>query len=150
MVSQKQVASDVRIAGIGYQGRSLDEVVQALRAAGIAVLIDVRELPWSRRADFSRKALSARLEREGIRYVHVRAAGNPREIRKSGAPIGEILARYREHVARNPRVLDEVLAAAGGARAALLCYEADVAACHRSVLLEALGARDPELSVDAL
>jgi uncharacterized protein (DUF488 family) len=140
----------VRIAGIGYQGRSQDDVVAALRAAGIATLIDVRELPWSRRAEFSKKALAARLAREGIRYVHVRAAGNPRAIRKSGAPADEILARYREHVARSPGVLDEIAAVAGGAPAALLCYEADAAACHRSVLLAALAARNPELTVHAL
>jgi uncharacterized protein (DUF488 family) len=140
----------VRIAGIGYQGCSQDDVVAALRAAGIATLIDVRELPWSRRAEFSKKALAARLAREGIRYVHVLAAGNPRAIRKSGAPADEILARYREHVARSPGVLDEIAAVAGGAPAALLCYEADGATCHRSVLLAALAARNPELTVDAL
>ena len=113
-------------------------------------MIDVRELPWSRRAEFSKKALAERLAREGIRYVHVRAAGNPRANRKSGASSEEILARYREHLARTPGVLDEILAAAGGRPAALLCYEADAAACHRSVLLEELAALRPELILDAL
>ena len=140
----------MRIAGIGYQRRSLDEVVGALHASGIEVLIDVREVPWSRRAEFAKKPLAERLARESIRYVHLPSAGNPRAIRRSGAPSAEVLARYREHVARHPSVLDQILAAAGGAPAALLCYERDVAACHRSVLLEALAARDPELRVDAL
>jgi uncharacterized protein (DUF488 family) len=140
----------VRIAGIGYQGRSQDDLVAALRAAGIEVLVDVRELPWSRKPGLSKRALAERLPREGIRYVHVPAAGNPRAIRKSGGPSAAILARYREHVAQHPYVLDEILAAAAGAPAALLCYEADAAACHRSVLLEALAARFPELRVDAL
>jgi uncharacterized protein (DUF488 family) len=140
----------VRIAGIGYQGRSLDAVVGALVAAGVETLIDVRELPWSRRAEFSKQALAKRLESQGIRYVHLPSAGNPRAIRKSGAGTAEILARYRAHVAEHPAVLDDLLAAAGGAPAALLCYEAEAAACHRSVLLEALAARHPELRVDAL
>jgi uncharacterized protein (DUF488 family) len=140
----------LRIAGIGYQGRSLEDVVGALAGAGIAVLIDVREMPWSRRREFSKRALAERLESHGIRYVHLPAAGNPRAIRKSGAPSEEILARYREHVAAHPEMLDEVLAAAAGAPAVLLCYEADVAACHRSVLLDALAARNPELRIDAL
>ena len=140
----------MRIAGIGYQGRSLEDVVGALLAGGIAVLIDVRELPWSRRPEFSRKSLAERLARAGIRYVHLPAAGNPRAIRRSGAASAEILARYRGHLARHPGVLDEVVAAAAGAPAALLCYEADVAACHRSVLLEALAAKHPELTIDAL
>ncbi len=140
----------MRIAGIGYQGQTIDEVVERLRRASIVTLIDVRELPWSRRADFARKALAERLAREGIRYVHLRAAGNPRENRKSGAPSAEILARYREHLARTPGVLEAILAAAGTTPAALLCYEAEATECHRSVLLEALAALRPELSVDAL
>ena len=140
----------MRIAGIGYQGRTLDEVVERLRRASITTLIDVRELPSSRRAGFSKKALAERLAQEGIRYVHLRAAGNPRENRKSGAPSEEILARYREHLARTPGVLEGILDAAGGEPAALLCYEAEVNECHRSVLLEALAARCPELIVDDL
>lgn len=140
----------MHIAHIGYQGRSPDELMDALRAAGVEVLIDVRELPWSRRADFSKKALAERLAREGIRYVHVRSAGNPRAIRKSGASSAEILARFRAHLADHPEVIEEIEAAAGGAPAALLCYEAEVAACHRSVLLDALAARHPELRIDAL
>ena len=138
------------IAGIGYQGRTIDELVERLRARSVATVIDVRELPWSRHAEFSKKALAERLAREGIRYVHVRAAGNPRENRKSGATSEEILARYREHLARTPGVLEEILAAASGEPAALLCYEADVAECHRSVLLERLAALRPELEIGAL
>jgi len=140
----------MRIAGIGYQRRTIDEVVERLRQASIVTLIDVRELPWSRRADFAKKPLAERLAREGIRYVHLREAGNPRENRKSGAPSAEILARYREHLARTPGVLEAILAAADSQPAALLCYEADAAQCHRSVLLEALAARRPELVVEAL
>jgi uncharacterized protein (DUF488 family) len=140
----------VRIAGIGYQGRTLDDVVETLRRASIAVVVDVRELPWSRRADFTKKRLEERLTRDGIRYVHLRAAGNPRENRKSGASSAEILVRYREHLARAPAVLEEILATAGGEPAALLCYEADPRQCHRSVLLEALARRCPGLAVDAL
>jgi uncharacterized protein (DUF488 family) len=116
----------------------------------VATVIDVRELPWSRRAEFSKKALADRLAREGIRYVHVRAARNPRANRKSGASSEEILARYREHLARTPGVLDEILAVAAGRPAALLCFEADVTQCHRSVLLEQLHALHPELEIDAL
>jgi len=140
----------VRIAGIGYQGRTIDELIERLRFASITAVIDVRELPWSRRTEFAKKKLAERLAHEGIRYVHVRAAGNPRENRKSGAASAEILARYREHLARTPSVLDEILAETRGECVALLCYEADVKDCHRSVLLEALAALRPGLVVDAL
>ena len=140
----------MRIAGIGYQGRTIDELVERLRSAAITTLIDVRELPWSRRAEFAQKKLAERLAREGLRYAHLKSAGNPRENRKSGAASEEILARYRTHLAHTPGVLGEILAAARGERPALLCYEADTKECHRSVLLEALAALHPELVVDAL
>jgi uncharacterized protein (DUF488 family) len=140
----------VRIAGIGYQGRTIDELIERLRSASIATLIDVRELPWSRRPEFAQKKLSERLAHEGLRYVHLRSAGNPRENRKSGASSGEVLARYREHLARTPGVLDEILAEARELPVALLCYEADMKECHRSVLLEALAGLCPELVVDVL
>jgi uncharacterized protein (DUF488 family) len=140
----------VRIAGIGYQGRTIDELIERLRSASITLVIDVRELPWSRRAEFAKKKLAERLGYEGLRYVHLRSAGNPRENRKSGAGSEEILARYREHLARTPFVLDEILAEARGEHVALLCYEADVKQCHRSVLLEALATLCPELAIDAL
>lgn len=140
----------MRIAGIGYQGRTIDQVIERLRSASITTVIDVRELPWSRRAEFAKKKLAERLEHEGLRYVHLRSAGNPRENRKSGAASEEILARYREHLARTPFVLDEILAEARGEPVALLCYEADVKECHRSVLLDALAVLHPALAVDAL
>jgi uncharacterized protein (DUF488 family) len=137
----------VRLAGIGYQGLGADELIERLRAAGIAVVLDVRELPWSRRAEFSKRALAEGLARAGIDYVHVRAAGNPRENRKSGGTSAEILARYRAHLAGTPGVLDALLDAAAGRPAALLCYEADAAACHRSVLLAALAEQHPQWTV---
>lgn len=138
------------IAGIGYQRSSIDELIERLRDASITTVIDVRELPWSRRAEFSKKRLEERLTREGLRYVHLRAAGNPRENRKSGASSAEILARYREHLARTSGVLEEILAAAGGEAAALLCYEADASECHRSILLEQLALFHPNLAIRAL
>jgi len=140
----------VLIAGIGYQGRTIDELVERLRGASITTVIDVRELPWSRRAEFSKKRLEERLTREGLRYIHLRAAGNPRENRKSGASSAEILARYREHLAQTPGVLDEILFVAGGEAAALLCYEADARECHRSILLEQLALFHPNLDIRAL
>ena len=110
----------------------------------------MRELPWSRRADFTRKRLEERLTRDGIRYVHLRAAGNPRENRKSGRSSAGILASYCEHLARTPGVLEAILAEARERPAALLCYEADPSECHRSVLLERLAALRPDLVIDGL
>jgi uncharacterized protein (DUF488 family) len=140
----------MKIAGIGYQGRELDALVAALQQAHIEGVVDVRETPWSRKPGFSKRALGDRLAEAGIHYVHLRAAGNPRENRRTARSSTECLARYRAHLAADPSVLDEILELARRERIALLCYEAAAEDCHRSILLEALCARAVDLEAVAL
>jgi hypothetical protein len=51
---------------IGYEGVELKDFITALKAAGATVLLDVRELPISRRRGFSKNALKAALAEAGI------------------------------------------------------------------------------------
>lgn len=138
------------IAGIGYQGRSPDDLVAALRAASIVTVIDVRELPWSRRPEFSKRRLELHLAAAGIRYVHLRAAGNPRQNRVTARSAEECMRRYREHLADAPEVLHEILGVAEREPVALLCYEAAWEDCHRSILMEQLASIRAGLEVLAL
>ena len=39
---------------IGYQGRTLDELVGLLRAERVVALVDVRDVPWSHVRGFSK------------------------------------------------------------------------------------------------
>lgn len=118
---------------IGYEGRALDEFLELLAAALVDRVIDVRELPLSRRRGFSKTPLSGALAREGMEYVHLREAGNP--FRRDKALTAEaLLATYRAHLTRTPAAVRAVTEAARGHRAALLCFEADASTCHRSVL----------------
>jgi uncharacterized protein (DUF488 family) len=43
---------------IGYERASSDALLAALKEAGVQVLMDVRDLPLSRRAGFSKSTLS--------------------------------------------------------------------------------------------
>lgn len=63
---------------IGYQGATVERLVETLAAADVSILIDTRETPMSRRPEFRRKALEASLLDAGIRYVSVPALGAPR------------------------------------------------------------------------
>lgn len=131
--------SSVVFFTIGYEGHALDDFIATLLEAGVQRIVDVRELPLSRKRGFSKRALAEALAEHGIEYVHVRAAGNPfRDLRHD---IDRCLAAYREHLRANPAVLDEVMAALEGTRAALLCVEHDYAMCHRSVLAARLARR---------
>jgi uncharacterized protein (DUF488 family) len=124
---------------IGYERRSLDELVAMLCAARIERVIDVRALPLSRRRGFSKTPLGTALGAAGIEYVHLRAAGNP--FRDQRADIERCLALYEEFLADSPDVIEAVLAELRGRRGALLCVERDASACHRSVIARALAKR---------
>ncbi len=113
---------------IGYEGLTLDAFVARLRASRVDRVIDIRAMPLSRKRGFSKTPLAAALSASGIDYVHVREAGNP--YRKED----DVLAKYAAHLESVPHAVDEVAGAARGHRAALLCYEADVRTCHRSLV----------------
>jgi uncharacterized protein (DUF488 family) len=131
------VATAMQLYSIGYEGRTMEELIAELDEAGIDRVIDVRALPLSRKRGFSKTPLGLALAVAGIEYVSLRVAGNPYHALK-GTP--QCLAMYRTHLARSPHVLEAVREAARDHRAALLCYEADQAECHRGILLESLDA----------
>jgi uncharacterized protein (DUF488 family) len=142
----------MKLFTLGYEGLSVDAYVDALRENGVGIVLDVRETPWSRKPGFSKAPLEAALAEAGIRYAHVRSAGNPAEIRKSGADAAEILARYREHLAAHGKIVDDLLLMVeqwsdGGRPACLTCFERAPSACHRSIIAEAMAARTPDLEV---
>jgi len=119
---------------IGYEGRSLDELIAMLGAAEIELVIDIRELPLSRRRGFSKTPLGAALGGAGIEYVHLRAAGNPYRREKDRLTRPQLLAKYARHLRTATTAIATVADAARGRRAALLCYEHDPGECHRSLL----------------
>lgn len=121
---------------IGYEGKTVQAVLDRLLASAVSRVVDVRQLPLSRRRGFSKTALADALTEAGIEYVHVRAAGNP--YRHDEAPPKLVLARFRKYVEERPEILTALGEAVRPAASALLCFEADAAGCHRSVLADLL------------
>ncbi len=130
---------------VGYELATLPSVVEALRAHGVKTLIDVRELPLSRRAGFSKRPLNAELSDAGVSYVHLRALGTPKEGRVANKQ-GKMALFWRivdERLAA-PEAERDLAAAADLARrgpACLLCFEADPERCHRRRVGERLAER---------
>jgi uncharacterized protein (DUF488 family) len=124
---------------IGYQGRSARGLCEALSAAGVKQLIDVRARAWSHRPEFRKTALKTELERHGIEYVHCKDAGNPFRP-KPGETLNwkRCQTLYRKHLDSNPDVVDELTALVGSKPTALFCYEAATTDCHRGELVKAL------------
>ena len=130
---------------IGYEGRTVDEFLTALEAAGAELVIDVRAIAASRRPGFSKSALAAALKERGIDYLHLRSLGTPkagREAARKGR-IAKMRAIYEEQLATPEAALamEQAREEAGRRRSALLCYEADVGGCHRAVVAERLAER---------
>jgi uncharacterized protein (DUF488 family) len=137
----------MKLRTIGYESATQGAVIAALRAAGVEVLIDVRAVPSSRRAGFSKRLLAASLAEAGVDYVHLRALGTPKPGRQAARAgrHAEMVAIYEAHLAE-PQAQFELAEALDLARdrpCALLCYEADAARCHRRIVAERLAAQYP-------
>jgi uncharacterized protein (DUF488 family) len=122
---------------IGYEKRSIDDLIRLLQTRGIERVVDVRLTPASRRPDFSKKRLSSALEAAGIAYEHRSALGNPPAIRElylaGDVELGH--KRFREHLENDASAaLDELVESLGEQTVALLCLERDPRRCHRSVV----------------
>ena len=136
------------LATIGYEGATVPKFLAALTAARIELLVDVRALASSRRPGFAKTALTANLKTVGIEYLHLRGLGTPADGRAAAragrhAEMHRIFrAHMRTEVAQGDLlVLEDVVQ--GGRRVCILCFEADPAHCHRTLVAEALGARLP-------
>jgi uncharacterized protein (DUF488 family) len=138
----------MKLATIGYERETQGAVIQRLKDAGVELLIDVRAVAASRRAGFSKTLLSASLNDAGIGYVHLRQLGTPkagRDFARKGK-IAQMHEVFEAHMAEPGAQLELAKATeiiAGDKKVALLCYEADAAGCHRTILAhricEALG-----------
>lgn len=142
-------ARGMRIFTIGYEGATVAEFVAALHEAGVRRVIDVRALPLSRRPGFSKTPLSGALGEAGIDYVHLKALGTPADGRAAAragrhSDLKRIYAGQLE-LAEAIAQSAQMLAFAEEAPSALLCFERDPAACHRTLLLDAV-ARDAEVT----
>lgn len=129
------------IIGWGYEGKSIDDLLDDCHAWGVGTVVDVRLNPWSHKRDFTKAKLNIRLEHEGLKYIHLKALGNPKDNRagfvspSSEERLESILRferemdndesinalRYLNMLSRNEYVL-------------LLCFEKNESQCHRSVI----------------
>jgi uncharacterized protein (DUF488 family) len=136
------------IATIGYERATVRGLVDALTAARIDLLVDVRAVASSRRPGFAKTKLAANLAEAGIDYLHLRGLGTPADGR-SAARAGrhaEMHRIFRAHLATDPAQAELAQLAeivGSGRRACLLCLEADPTHCHRSLVAAALGERMP-------
>jgi len=136
---------------VGHSTRSLEELVEILRAHGVKRLIDVRTIPRSRHnPQFNRETLSQALHNRGLSYRHMKALGGLRHARPDSMNTGwrntsfRGFADYMQTPLFNA-ALKKLLSLAEQKPSALMCAEAVPWRCHRSLIADALTARGYEV-----
>ena len=125
---------------LGYEGLSIDAFIARLQAAQVKTIVDVRELPLSRKKGFSKTAFSAALSAHGIAYLHVPALGCPKPIRnqyKADANWATYTRDFLAYLQTQDGPLRELVKIAKATQSCLVCFEADFTACHRTYVARA-------------
>jgi len=141
----------VKLFTIGYEGATQPDLIAALERAGVRRLVDVRQLPLSRRPGFSKTPLKIALAEHGIDYVHLKALGTPPEGREAArrGRHEEMAAIYRGTLAEPAAIVaaEQLRDFATEVPSVLLCFEREPTHCHRQVLIDEVY---PEAQVEHL
>lgn len=125
---------------LGYEGFDIDAFVARVRGAGIKTIVDVRELPLSRKKGFSKSAFSDALARAGVAYLHAPALGCPKDIRDRYKTDGDWSAyskSFLAYIATQDATVRELVKLSRATTACLVCFEADFTMCHRTYVARA-------------
>ena len=132
---------------VGHSTRTLDELVEILRAHGVERLVDVRTIPRSRHnPQFNRETLSKALHNRHLSYRHMKTLGGLRHARPDSTNTGWRNASFRGFAdyMQTPafgEALEKLLKLAEQKPTAIMCAEAVPWRCHRSLIADALTAR---------
>jgi uncharacterized protein (DUF488 family) len=128
------------IVSAGYEGRSIEEFVEALQDLGVTTVADVRLNAISRKAGFSKGHLRHALANAGINYRHLRSLGNAKDNRQpfwtGRVEEGRRLFREALKAPKAAAELAELAELATEQVVAVLCFEADAEMCHRQVVID--------------
>jgi uncharacterized protein (DUF488 family) len=133
----------MRLFTLGYESEEAAAFLGVLENNKIDLLLDIRELPLSRRKGFSKNALRSSLEARGIDYRHERRLGTPKALRdrlRADHDYETFFRDFGKHLAAQQQLLD-LLAGELKGNVVLVCYEKDYRTCHRSRVAAALAER---------
>ncbi|MEX0733671.1 MAG: DUF488 domain-containing protein [Steroidobacteraceae bacterium] len=133
----------VKIFTVGYEGLELEVFLRQLRRASVRLVVDVRDMPLSRKRGFSKTALAEALCAAGMAYLHVRSLGCPKSVRdqyRADRDWNAYTAAFMKHLRKQSQAVSELAVLCEERSAALLCYEADAGFCHRTYVARAVAA----------
>ena len=133
---------------VGHSTLPIERFIQILKTYGIACLLDIRTVPKSRHnPQFSGDALRKSLAVAGIGYRALPSLGGLRHARKDSQNTGwrnKSFRGFADHMqtAEFQEGLHDLIETGHKARVAIMCAEAVPWRCHRSLVADALNARD--------
>jgi uncharacterized protein (DUF488 family) len=137
---------------IGHSTRSLDQLVEALRAHSISTLVDIRSFPMSRRLPhFNRESLEKTLPEAGIRYVWMKELGGRRKKIRDDSPNVALRSpsfrNYADYMLTGEfqRGIDLLIELAEQSPTAYMCAERVYFQCHRMLVSDWLTAHGHEV-----
>jgi uncharacterized protein (DUF488 family) len=128
----------------GYEGLDIKAFVFRVLDVGIDIIIDVRELPLSRKKGFSKAAFRQALAVSGVAYAHMPALGCPKNIRDKYKADGDWAAYSRAflaYLATQDANVRELVKVSKATTACLVCFETDYKMCHRTYVARAVRRR---------
>ena len=126
---------------IGHSTRTLDELIEVLRAHSIQTLVDIRSLPMSRRLPhFNRESLETTLPEAGIRYVWMKELGGRRKKIRDDSPHIALRSpsfrNYADYMLTEEfrRGINSLIELADRSPTAYMCAERVYFRCHRMMV----------------
>ena len=140
-----RLSNQVSLHTIGYEGRDIDEFVNRLRDFGIGVLVDVRDIPLSRKEGFSKTPLSQYLKENNIEYVHLKELGSPKPLRekvKSDGDYEYFFKEYSVYIQTQGQAVEDLYQITINNNSCIMCFERDPFSCHRLIVAQEIKKKD--------
>src|SRR5579872_4786342 len=137
-----------KILTVGHSTRSIEDFIALLKSHGVTWVADVRTVPKSRHnPQFSKDLLAKSLLNAGLSYVHMPTLGGLRHAKADSKNLGWRNASFRGFAdymltPQFERGLKDLIALARKETVAIMCAEAVPWRCHRSLIADALLARE--------
>lgn len=134
-----------RLFTTGYEGADIETFIARLKGHAVNCVLDVREIPLSRKRGFSKTALRTRLDEDGISYIHLKALGSPKPVRdklKNDHDYKSFFASMEEHLFDSIDAIETAYDYVTKKTCCLLCFEQLAAKCHRKVVARKIKDRD--------
>ena len=125
---------------IGYEGIRSVDLFDRLLGSGVNTLIDIRDVPISRKRGFSKNALRDGLSEHGIQYLHLKGLGDPKPGRLAARDgrYSDFRRIFKTHMRSSAaqQSLAQAVICASSRVACLLCFEEDHTNCHRCIVAD--------------